>query len=48
MMQDLVGIVRREDEMARALDGLQKLWEGQCVGVTGNREYKPRLAHRLD
>src|SRR2546426_1097073 len=27
MMQDLVGIVRREEEMARALQGLQRLWE---------------------
>ena len=27
MMQSLVGIVRREEEMVRALDGLGKLWE---------------------
>src|SRR5262249_1751895 len=27
MMQDLVGIVRREDEMLRALEGLGRLWE---------------------
>src|SRR5260221_3855148 len=27
LMQSLVGIVRREDEMARALDGLVSLWE---------------------
>ena len=27
MMQNLVGIVRREEEMVRALDGLAKLWE---------------------
>src|SRR5262245_57754402 len=33
MMQDLVGIVRREDEMARALEGLQKLW--QRAGTVG-------------
>src|SRR5262249_7556226 len=26
MMQDLVGIVRREDEMLRALEGVQQLW----------------------
>ena len=26
MMQSLVGIVRREEEMLRALDGLEKLW----------------------
>ncbi len=27
MMQNLVGIVRREDEMKQALDGLAKLYE---------------------
>src|SRR5205814_2573800 len=27
MLQDLVGIVRREEEMKRALEGLQRLWE---------------------
>jgi succinate dehydrogenase / fumarate reductase flavoprotein subunit len=49
MMQDLVGIVRREDEMARALDGLQKLWErAKRVGVTGNREYNPGWHTALD
>jgi succinate dehydrogenase / fumarate reductase, flavoprotein subunit len=42
MMQDLVGIVRREDEMLRALDGLDKLWKRtRQVGVPGNREYNP-------
>src|SRR5262249_2339924 len=42
MMQDLVGIVRREEEMQRALEGLQKLWErARRVRVTGNREYNP-------
>ncbi|HWW01537.1 MAG TPA: fumarate reductase/succinate dehydrogenase flavoprotein subunit [Candidatus Acidoferrum sp.] len=49
MMQDLVGIVRREDEMARALDGLRKLWErAKRVGVTGNREYNPGWHTALD
>jgi len=42
MMQDLVGIVRREDEMLRALEGLDKLWKrARQVGVPGNREYNP-------
>jgi succinate dehydrogenase / fumarate reductase, flavoprotein subunit len=40
MMQDLVGIVRVEDEMQRALTGLDALKSraGQ-VGVTGHREF---------
>jgi succinate dehydrogenase / fumarate reductase flavoprotein subunit len=49
MMQDLVGIVRREDEMVRALEGLQKLWQrASKVGVTGNREYNPGWHTALD
>jgi succinate dehydrogenase / fumarate reductase flavoprotein subunit len=49
MMQDLVGIVRKEDEMQRALDGLQKLWErARRVGVSGNREYNPGWHTALD
>jgi succinate dehydrogenase / fumarate reductase, flavoprotein subunit len=49
MMQDLVGIVRREDEMKRALDGLQKLWErARRVGVTGHREFNPGWHTALD
>jgi succinate dehydrogenase / fumarate reductase flavoprotein subunit len=49
MMQDLVGIVRKEDEMKRALDGLQKLWErAKRVGVGGNREYNPGWHTALD
>jgi len=49
MMQDLVGIVRREDELVRALDGLKKLREraGQ-VGVPGNCEYNPGWHTALD
>jgi succinate dehydrogenase / fumarate reductase flavoprotein subunit len=41
-MQSLVGIVRREDEMSRALDGIGKLSAraGQ-VAVYGHREYNP-------
>ena len=42
MMQELVGIVRREDEMQRALEGLGKLWErARRVAVYGHREYNP-------
>ncbi|HAO80662.1 MAG TPA: fumarate reductase/succinate dehydrogenase flavoprotein subunit [Verrucomicrobia subdivision 3 bacterium] len=49
MMQDLVGIVRREDEMAKALDGLGKLWQrAGKVGVVNNREYNPGWHTALD
>ena len=49
MMQDLVGIVRREDEMVRALGGLQSLWErARRVGVSGNIEYNPGWHTALD
>lgn len=49
MMQDLVGIVRREDEMKRALDGIQKLRErARWVGVTGRREFNPGWHTALD
>ncbi|MEO7270540.1 MAG: fumarate reductase/succinate dehydrogenase flavoprotein subunit [Vicinamibacterales bacterium] len=49
MMQDLVGIVRREDEMVRALDGLQKLWQrAQQAGIGGNIEYNPGWHTSLD
>jgi len=49
MMQNLVGIVRREDEMQRALDGLQKLWErARRVGVTGHRAFNPGWHTALD
>lgn len=49
MMQDLVGIVRREDEMLRALDGLEKLWaRARKVAVSGNREYNPGWHTALD
>ena len=49
MMQALVGIVRREDEMSQALDGLGKLWEraGQTA-VYGHREYNPGWHTALD
>jgi succinate dehydrogenase / fumarate reductase flavoprotein subunit len=49
MMQDLVGIVRNEAEMAAALDGLQKLWaRARELGVTGNRDYNPGWHTALD
>ncbi|HEU4754831.1 MAG TPA: fumarate reductase/succinate dehydrogenase flavoprotein subunit [Armatimonadota bacterium] len=49
MMQDLVGIVRREDEMLRALDGLRDLWQrAGSVRVEGNREYNPGWHTALD
>ena len=40
MMQDLVGIVRQEEEMLRALDCIQQLkGRADSAGVAGNREY---------
>jgi len=40
MMQDLVGIVRQEEEMLRALDCIQQLkGRADAAGVAGNREY---------
>jgi len=49
MMQELVGIVRREDEMRRALEGLKALKErARKVSVTGNREYNPGWHTALD
>jgi succinate dehydrogenase / fumarate reductase flavoprotein subunit len=49
MMQDLVGIVRREDELQQALVGVQKLQDQAAkVGVTGNREYNPGWHTALD
>ncbi|MGH8047618.1 MAG: fumarate reductase/succinate dehydrogenase flavoprotein subunit [Chthoniobacterales bacterium] len=49
MMQALVGIVRREDEMTQALDGLGKLWNRAAqTGVHGHREYNPGWHTALD
>jgi succinate dehydrogenase / fumarate reductase, flavoprotein subunit len=49
MMQTLVGIVRREEEMTRALEGLAKLWErSRKVAVAGHREYNPGWHTALD
>jgi len=40
MMQDLVGIVRQEEEMLQALDGLEQLKKrAERAAVAGNREY---------
>ncbi len=49
MMQELVGIVRTEPEMLRALDGLRALGERAArVPVHGNREYNPGWHTALD
>jgi succinate dehydrogenase / fumarate reductase, flavoprotein subunit len=49
MMQNLVGIVRRDGEMTRALDGLNKLRErAQKVVVYGHREYNPGWHTAID
>jgi succinate dehydrogenase / fumarate reductase flavoprotein subunit len=48
-MQDLVGIVRREEEMLKALDTLQTYWKRSAeVGVGGGREYNPGWHTALD
>ncbi len=48
-MQDLVGIVRREEEMKRALEVVHELSEQAArVGVAGNREYNPGWHTALD
>ena len=49
MMQDLAGIVRKEPELVRALEELEKLKaRAKMVGVTGNREYNPGWHTALD
>jgi succinate dehydrogenase / fumarate reductase flavoprotein subunit len=49
MMQSLVGIVRHEDEMLQAKEGLKKLKErAGKVRVTGNREYNGGWHTALD
>ena len=49
MMQTLVGIVRTEPEMNRALQGIDALKErARQVGVAGNREYNPGWHTGLD
>ncbi|MFO0574178.1 MAG: fumarate reductase/succinate dehydrogenase flavoprotein subunit [Polyangia bacterium] len=48
-MQDLVGIVRREDEMQQALHKIAALKErAQSAGIDGNREYNPGWHTALD
>jgi succinate dehydrogenase / fumarate reductase, flavoprotein subunit len=49
MMQNLVGIVRREEEMTRALGGLGALQKrSQNVAVYGHREYNPGWHTAID
>jgi succinate dehydrogenase / fumarate reductase flavoprotein subunit len=49
MMQDLVGIVRLENEMQRAVEGIEKLWQrAGKVAVDSNREYNPGWHTALD
>jgi len=48
-MQNLVGIVRREEEMVRAADGIAKLNErAKQVAVYGHREFNPGWHTALD
>jgi len=49
MMQANVGIVRREDEMQKAVGEVQKLWDrARKVRVDGNREYNPGWHTAMD
>jgi succinate dehydrogenase / fumarate reductase flavoprotein subunit len=49
MMQDLVGIVRREDEMQKALEAIAALVKrARNVAVPGNREYNSGWHTALD
>src|SRR5260370_2329669 len=49
MMQDKVGIVRRQEEMEQALEGIQGLRKRAAnVSVVGNREYNPGWHTPLD
>jgi succinate dehydrogenase / fumarate reductase flavoprotein subunit len=49
MMQDLVGIVRTESEMQKALEGLDELRKRAAnVAVPGNREFNPGWHTALD
>ena len=49
LMQDLVGIVRTEEEIVRAIDGIGRLWErARTVRVYGNREYNNGWHTALD
>jgi succinate dehydrogenase / fumarate reductase flavoprotein subunit len=49
MMQELVGIVRLQNEMEKALDGIEKLKSRAAkVGIQGHREYNPGWHTALD
>jgi succinate dehydrogenase / fumarate reductase flavoprotein subunit len=49
MMQELVGIVRVEEEMQRAVTGIAELRKkADVVAVKGNREYNPGWSTALD
>jgi succinate dehydrogenase / fumarate reductase flavoprotein subunit len=49
MMQELVGIVRREDEMEKAMEGLGQLWDrAGKTAVQGHREYNPGWHTAID
>jgi succinate dehydrogenase / fumarate reductase flavoprotein subunit len=49
VMQDLVGIVRNEEELLKAMDELKKLWDRfNKVMVPGNREYNNGWHTALD
>jgi succinate dehydrogenase / fumarate reductase flavoprotein subunit len=49
LMQDKVGIVRKEHEMQSALEGLKPLWErARRLGVSSNREYNSGWHTALD
>jgi succinate dehydrogenase / fumarate reductase, flavoprotein subunit len=49
MMQDLVGIVRKEEELEKAMEELKKLWQrSNKVRVIGNREYNNGWHTALD
>jgi succinate dehydrogenase / fumarate reductase flavoprotein subunit len=49
MMQDLVGIVRREEELQKALSALEQLEiRARRAGVTGHREFNPGWHTALD
>jgi succinate dehydrogenase / fumarate reductase flavoprotein subunit len=49
LMQDKVGIVRREEELQEALEGIAALRQrASAVGVPGNREYNPGWHTAID
>ena len=49
LMQDNVGIVRNQKDMARALEGIEILRKrAEKVGIVGNREYNPGWHTAID